>query len=1467
MAKSRIDETFVALNRTFHELSEVDDGENRYVRRRLLREKPLPWSDLVGEFRVVILSEAGTGKTAEIRHAAEELRREGKQSFFLRLEHIANDFNDAFEVGSFQDFESWLASGSEGWLLLDSVDEARLRNPGDFELAIRKLGQRISHAQQRTHVVISSRTAAWRAKTDLAHCIRHLSYQPPAVANAREDEADEYAYEEISVQTQDQAESTEATVFKIVALDDLDANQITTFAKAKGVEHVDKFLDAVERADAESFTARPQDLLELVEFWNDRGEIGSRLEIMINSIGRRLSERDPDRADARPLSSERALQGARIIAAATVLTQESTIQTPDAAEGAKGIQIHNLLPDWDERERSTLLLRPIFDEAIYGAVRFHHRSVREFLTAEWLAELLKRHTSQRKIESLLFRNQYGVDVIVPTMRPILPWLAILDDKICERLCTLAPEVLLEGGDPSKLPSDVRRKLLRDICEQLSKGATRGYMLDYSAVQRFSSDDVTTDVKELIVEHAANEEVVWLLLRMVWQGRLKDVLPEAKQCALNFALPKHARIAAFRAVRSIGSATDQEDIRTEFLNESAKLNRDLLSELLDELEPTDLSVDWLLDCLGKTLAGKPHSVDELRGAVAAFTTRADLTVLPKLAAGLNALLEKHPVIERRECEISQRFGWLISSAAIAAERLIEAHHPASIERDVLAILHKYSMSRHSDIVDYKENEFRFSALVPTWSELNRACFWYQVEKARDGLDKNGKDKLTDMWQVGIYGSFWNFDESDFDYVLKQIGIRTDEVERKVLLSLAFRLYVKGGRSRKRLAQLKKAVTNEAELSVALANYLKPPAQARQRWHEMERRYKRQSKAREAKQEAAREKWRTFLATHLDKVRGDGLKPGQINNAQTYLHDRVREKNKQRGRWTNANWKCLIPSFGENVASAYRDGAVRFWRRHRPKLRSEGAPSNSTSFATVFGLGGLDIEANETLHWATELSAGDADLACRYAAHELNGFPVWFPNLFEQHTPTVSSFLLSEIRHELSSEAANIESSYILNDVAWSGQWAWNQLAPYLYELLELNEPSNNSHLNNLLKIVQGSSMPDGDIAKLASRKCKDEKDMERAATWYSVWAGVDPEPALSALANRIEKLATVKKQTAFAMHFITDLMGEFRGVVSNVRRAFHEPKYLKQLYLLMHRFIPASKDIDRAGKGSYSPELRDYAQRARNGIGEMLRHTPGKDAYIALSEIANAHPNKSYRPWLMRLAIAKAEADADLQVWSAIQVHEFQQKVERTPNNHRDLAELANLRLLDLKDDLEDGDASVAEIVRKGVTVETEMRTYIGRELREKAFGRYNIPQEEELADGKKPDLRFLGVGFDGPVPCELKLADRWTIEELFERMENQLCGDYLRDIRSGRGFLLVVDRGEQKSWKLPGSTKRVKFDALIDALQKRWELISNRFPGVDHIEVIGIDLTKRSGGANAKKASVSRGRTKRKKVLQRCVSD
>ena len=60
---------FISLDRTFHELSfESGVGDDVDLTRLMGASDTLRWEDLLREYRVVLLSEAGSGKTEEIRH-------------------------------------------------------------------------------------------------------------------------------------------------------------------------------------------------------------------------------------------------------------------------------------------------------------------------------------------------------------------------------------------------------------------------------------------------------------------------------------------------------------------------------------------------------------------------------------------------------------------------------------------------------------------------------------------------------------------------------------------------------------------------------------------------------------------------------------------------------------------------------------------------------------------------------------------------------------------------------------------------------------------------------------------------------------------------------------------------------------------------------------------------------------------------------------------------------------------------------------------------------------------------------------------------------------------------------------------------------------------------------------------------------------------------------------------------------
>ena len=1435
------DNEFVELNRTFKELRKnVQESDDMDFGWAYGFGESLRWDDLINEYRVIILSEAGSGKTTEIRHIASTLRAQNKQAFFLRLEYIPKVFELSFEVGTYQAFGEWLQSEEDGWIFLDSVDEARLRDPGDFELAIRIMGNRLQTVTNRVHIVITGRISAWRPKTDLDICVTHLPHDDTALHDAPQEGNCEVQDDHFEVKTE--GEKGDKQVFKIVTLDDLTEKQIAVFAEARGVNDSEAFIDSVERADAWSFTSRPQDLQELIDFWLDKGQIGTGLEIMRNSIKRRLVERDQKRAESHPLSSDRAREGARLLAAATTLTRDQTIRVPDGADNNIGFAVQSVLANWDDRVQATLLSRPVFDGEIYGAVRFHHRTVREYLTAEWFAELLSRETSRRDIEGLFFQNQYNLEVVVPTLRPILPWLALLDERIGKRVYEIAPEIFFEGGDPSQLPLEMRQRILRDVCEQIASEGTSWPSHDRSAVQRFAKPELTDDVRELISKYADNDYLTQFLLYMVWLGQLEGLKQEVMEIALTPTTEKYVRSTAFRAIYAIGSEEEQENIRQSFLEEASGLQREWLTDLIEGAKPSEQTVTWLLACLEKSEFNEDYGFDRLADKVTEFVQSADIQLLPGLITGFNRLLNLPPMIEGWLCEVSKKYLGLLGPASKAIERLIFERHPASLEPDTLDILDKLSIADGYMSTSVRDTGSDFSKLVPEWPELNKALFWFGIGRARKAMSKQYNERLINYWRASVSGSFWRFEVDDFEYVTDEISRRNFIDDKLVALSLAFDLYVKAGRPRTWRENLKKLVREigNAELSDRLKTCLKPPTQSeearlRKRQNARWRRKREAQQRQQAKILADNKKW---FADNLEGARKELREnPGVMTGPMYHLLQRTRVMESSSEQDIKHSWKTLIPEYGDDVARFYRDGAVCFWRHYKPKFRSEGASSTHIHPDVTIGLTGLGIEARENKNWTEHFSPAEVELACRYATYELNGFPFWFPDLFDAHSDIVCKFLLQEIRYELSIENSETQTHYVMSDVYWSGQWTWDKLAPEIYEQLK-EEPQNLSNLDKLLTIVQGSSLSDEQVENLASEKSRTELGSQHQARWFAVWTGVSPETAIASLNKRLSEISYPENRTLFAIVFVAHLLGDRRDEGACAREAFHSPKHLKSLYMLMHEHIRPDEDINRTGGAAYTLELRDKAQDARDGLFNLLNQIPGKEAYSALYELSRFHPKEKTRKWINLQAKKRAELDSEMEPWSPEDVREFNDKMERTPKTHKELAEFAVLRLHDLKYDLEDGDSSIAGILQT-VTQETEMRKFIGGKLGEKANGRYSISQEEELADAKKPDLRFLGVDFDGPVPVELKLADNWSGPKLFERLENQLCRDYLRDNRSTRGIYLLIYRGDKSRWQLSNG-RYVIFSDLIDALQGHWRKISPNFPSVEDIRVVGIDLMRRS---------------------------
>lgn len=160
---------FVELRRNFIPLPKDQDPNveaARFLGRRFGAWKS--WPDLIDYRRVMILAEAESGKTEELRNQERKLVAEGKFAFFVRIEELADQsFETALDPDAMRRFTEWKKGASDGWFFLDSVDEARL-NRKSLETALKRLARALDPSLERANIFITCRVTDWRGEQDRA---------------------------------------------------------------------------------------------------------------------------------------------------------------------------------------------------------------------------------------------------------------------------------------------------------------------------------------------------------------------------------------------------------------------------------------------------------------------------------------------------------------------------------------------------------------------------------------------------------------------------------------------------------------------------------------------------------------------------------------------------------------------------------------------------------------------------------------------------------------------------------------------------------------------------------------------------------------------------------------------------------------------------------------------------------------------------------------------------------------------------------------------------------------------------------------------------------------------------------------------------------------------------------------------------------------------------------------------------
>ncbi len=744
-------------------------------------------------------------------------------------------------------------------------------------------------------------------------------------------------------------------------------------------------------------------------------------------------------------------------------------------------------------------------------------------------------------------------------------------------------------------------------------------------------------------------------------------------------------------------------------------------------------------------------------------------------------------------------------------------------------------------EYNEN---LTSLIPNCAALNDALYWYSIDRVRLSRSENEQD-IDDHALATYRDHYWAYDTNSFARLIDFIANRPLQIDKLTALRRAFIVYAQAGRPTVLLSSLQGAVATNQTLREELELLLNPSISENLRQYQInyQERTLRLEQTRLQK-EQERTTWITEVRANPDRIHPfNDMNQGEITNDIKWLMVELRNMHSAGGFCDYANWKLLIPEFGEPIALAYRNAAISHWRKYMPGLRSEGDQTRVQTYSLSFAKAGLEIEAAETGGFPNNLTEPDVCHALRYITRHPNGLPRWLEQLHRVFPDLVKEAVLKELIWELENAKPEITMHYILSPLVYFGTWLHGALAPDLLRWVDTNPTALGNNLNHCLQILVNGGIEPAKLAAVASQQITQANDQGNLPGWYALLVDCDPTTGIPQVQQWLENLG--EEATEAAQLFIVALMGERHEREGRPYfMLFPTVEHLKSLYLMMHQYIRVEDDIDRVNGFESSLGVRDYAQNARNFLFDLLSKIPGKSSYIAITELIEEHPVPAYRNHFKKLAYSRAEEDSDIEPWSVEQLIEFEESLTMTPATHRQLFELVVHRLVDLKSWLELGNDSQFQTWQK-VPLEKEMGYLIASTLNRSSHGRYTIVQEPELANTQRPDITAQSLNVTSPVPIELKLLENWTGPSLCERLRNQLVGDYLREPSARFGVLILVWRGLKKprGWKINGSV--VKLSELASAIKLYWESIAVNYPDVDDIAVIVIDLTMRSQVSNS----------------------
>ena len=1426
--------TSTPIHRAFFDLTdeEVEQAEQVALVRWHGFGKSCGWDELLKSRRILIFSEAQSGKTYECQAQRDAMWAVGEPAFYVELAAVGcQPWRELRTPEETDRLERWRRTEAEvATVFLDSLDELRLTQRS-FQTALRNVASDLHGHMGRVRIVLTSRPLP----VDRELFIR--TFEAPGTPGSFGE--DEFAAIALGKRPEEPKDRPKEVRF--VSLLPLDQRDVAQLAAGRGVVDTEAFLVGLRASSMIEFMRRPQDVIEAAAAWIELGgRFGTHAEQEEFDIRARLKA-NPERAE-RPLEDARAMEGAKRLALAVTLTQRLTIRhdvNRDLGDPASVVDPAVVLGDWTEPDRRALLERGLFGFASYGRVRFHNRIAFEFLAAQRLADLMDAGLSRKTVRRILMvETAQGDEVIRPSLQDVAAWLSLRQRWVYDLVRERDPALLMNLGDPGSLSVEQRKAVLTALVDRFGKGGWRGLSVPGIQISRLAHSSLSAVVLAEF-DLVENPEVQQVLLDLIAAARLADCAEIARRVLLDASSEHYVRSDALDALITLDDpalaiAADRAANRSDawdhrfvrlvvFRLFPSHMSIDQLSSILAWIEETR-STGWELSRnLPPLIDGMSlDRIEELRAAV-----------LPLVEEGFAFDPDLHAAVNARP--------HLIHLLAAICSSLLEAGRLPPEHAEGVALVAQLARGIRSDD---KVPLRLFDAIASAPPAIRAAVFARDVALTRRARPF-GK-RLDLFMELAWRGTLrWQAtDEAWVRDVLADVGSGAD-LRAAALQVEIFAVAPERPEPVPHLEALGPLVADDEELARHLEQRLQPRVVSRQerRWAVCDLRRRRQRERREAKDKAS---WVMFWRELKDDPEA-AFSAERAESTAWNLY-RVMGRGGHMSRATGWDRRLIEDHLGREVADRLRAALLPMWRRESPPMPSERPADERGTFweRWVLALTAIAAEAEDP-SWAERLRPEEAETAVRYAQWHWSNFPVWLDALAKAHPSVVDRILGAELSWSLGSPATAQARSMTLQDIEHATTELAALFLPRLRAWLRANgglarEEDDPAGAAERLDQVVDVVMKHGDTADrtllrdLAIAGLAAGGGEPFVRVWLPLLFATDPDAAVARLEGMLADIEVSRESRAVA--WIAELFGGFRrGSGVGLRHPAMTPPLLLRLLRLAYRHV--ERDTDAVHDGSYQPDTRDDAETGRNMLLNAIMELPGSDGWAAKIEIANDPEFKHLRDRLRLLALERSAREADSVAMQPREVVKLDVRDEPGPRTPAEMFVLMRDRLEDLEDHLLQ-DESPREMW-SSVEDERVMRRAIAEYLISAARGAYLVDQEQVTADEKETDIRFRSTvsGIEGVL--ELKIGDKdYSGTDLMRVIPDQLVAKYLAPADRRAGCVLIT-RSRRDCWQHHETSANLDFDGLIDLLQKQAIAIQKSFPAEIHIGAFGLDLTRRLG--------------------------